>query len=71
MLDLKNGTWLRDGETPLSADEFMGRLTLQSIGIEADGSSQFFYEDGGLFWGHDVIVKGDVEGRFHRAYLFG
>jgi hypothetical protein len=71
MLDLKNNTWRQDGEGPLSAEEFMARLTLQSVGIEADGSSQFFYEDGGLFWGHDVIVKRDVEGHFQRAYLFG
>ena len=71
MLDVKNSTWLREGEKPMTADEFMARLKIQSIGIEADGSSQFFYEDGELFWGHDVIVKRDVEGRFHRAYLFG
>jgi hypothetical protein len=71
MLELKNEVWLRAGESPLSAERFMERLTLESVGIRADGSAQFFHHDGGLFWDHCVIIDREADGRFHGAHLFG
>lgn len=56
LLELKNDTWLEDGETELSADEFKAKMVLEAITVEADGDVTFWHHDGGLFWGHSIQV---------------
>jgi hypothetical protein len=62
LLDLKNGDWLEEGEKPLSERQFLRRMTLSSITIRQDGSWQFWYDDGNLFQGHSICVKGTLAG---------
>lgn len=46
---------------PISEEEFANRLTISEICISNDGSFQFYYDDDDMFWGHVVIVRGDLE----------
>ena len=71
LLELKNDGWLEDGEQPLSADDFWGRVKLQSITVRADGSFEFWYDDGDLFWGHSIMADGSFTEGFTDAGIHG
>jgi hypothetical protein len=60
LLALKNEHWLPEGESPVTAQEFAERMTVGEISVEADGSFEFFHDDGDLFWGHCITVSGNL-----------
>jgi hypothetical protein len=63
LLELKNDTWLDEGDVELTAEEFMEKMTLKSITVNPDGSFDFWHDDGDLFWGHSIQISGNlVEG---------
>lgn len=61
LLELKNGSWLGDGEAKVSKAEFARKMSLESIILEANGSFEFWHNDGDLFWGHSIRVSGNME----------
>lgn len=61
LLGLKNGTWLEEDESVVSADEFRARMKLESITVDPEGGFTFFHEDGDLFWGHAIEIGGSLE----------
>ncbi len=46
----------------LTEEVFMRRMELQSIEIQADGSFDFWFGDGDMFWGHSIRVSGSMDG---------
>ncbi|MBM79439.1 MAG: hypothetical protein CMJ78_02445 [Planctomycetaceae bacterium] len=56
LLELKNDTWLDEGEEEVSSEFFKAKMTLQAITVEADGEVTFWHHDGGLFFGHSIQV---------------
>jgi hypothetical protein len=71
MLSMKNGTWLDEDETELTADQFKARMTLEAITIYPDGSFEFWHDDGDLFWGHSIQVAGDILNGLKDAGIHG
>lgn len=71
LLDLKNGAWLRAGERSMSKDQFTRSISLESISIDTEGGVTADYGDGGIFWGHTVVVELDAEGAPLTADLAG
>ncbi|MGL4464767.1 MAG: DUF2262 domain-containing protein [Planctomycetia bacterium] len=61
LLTLKNDVWLEEGEAELTSDEFKSRMALDAVTVHADGSFDFWYDDGGLFWGHCIYVAGNLK----------
>ncbi|MBQ6453175.1 MAG: DUF2262 domain-containing protein [Coriobacteriales bacterium] len=63
----------QDDEEPqeLSAEQFQERITPCSISIGDDGSVDFNFDDGNLFWGHVIIVSMDANGEFTGADIAG
>lgn len=61
LLAVHNEHWLDDDAQPLSREEFMARMALESIGFNPGPYIQFYFEDGGLFAGHTIIVTFDEE----------
>lgn len=61
LLDLKNDSWLDDDEQPLSAQQFLARMTLESITVDPDSTFSFMHNDGELFWGHAIQVTGSLQ----------
>lgn len=65
LLDLA-GDWARDGanegEEPeeITRESFMERMELDAIEVCEDGSFEFWFNDGGLFWGHSIRVSGSL-----------
>lgn len=60
LLALKNESWLGEDETPFDAARFGARMTLESISAYPDGSFEFWHDDGDLFWGHSILVRGNL-----------
>jgi hypothetical protein len=61
LLGLKNKSWLQEGEAEVSEAEFERRMDLDMISVEADGSFEFWHNDDDLFWGHAIMVSGNLE----------
>lgn len=71
LLSPKNENWLDEGEEELTADDFRKRLTLSSLTLDPDGNFTFWFDDGGLFFGHSVTVSGTFADGFERADIQG
>jgi hypothetical protein len=61
LLQLKNDAWLGEHEKALGADQFKAQMTLQSISVYPDGTFEFWHDDGDLFWGHSIMVSGNLK----------
>jgi hypothetical protein len=63
LLSIKNETWIDEDDDGnaiiVSAEEFQNRMTLESVSINADSSTSFFFADGDLFYGHSIVVDHD------------
>lgn len=68
LLPLKNEDWIDEdeGEVPLTPQQFLRKLKLESIAVKPDGSFEFWFDDGNLFLGHLIQVRGTLsEGPTH------
>lgn len=70
LLDNANG-WLEIGTASHTREGFLSRLKLNSISLLPDGQFEFWYDDGDLFWGHSICVRGDVANGPHDASIEG
>ena len=61
--------WAEDEE--ITREQFMERMELESIEIRADGSFDFWFADGDMFYGHSIHVSGDMEHGPDRADMEG
>jgi len=61
LLDLKNDAWLDENESELTAEQFLAAIELTSITISYDGEFEFWFDDGDLFWGHSIMVSGNLK----------
>lgn len=69
LLEEKNSDWLADGETEISTEEFQSRLALESIIIGAGSSTEFFYDDDGMFFDHAVLLTRHNDGLWVSAEI--
>jgi hypothetical protein len=65
MLELKNETWTDEDDDGnnvlLTSEQFMERMTLESISVD-EISSTLWFNDGQLFFGHVIAVMFDGSG---------
>lgn len=71
LVTLKNGEWLGERERPVSPDRFGKKLSLIDIAIEDGGHFVFDFDDGDLFFGHTVVVRGNLSEGFTHADIAG
>jgi hypothetical protein len=71
LLALKNDVWLGEDETRFSARQFRKQLRLYSINVYPEGRFEFWFEDGDLFWGHDIEIDGSLKDGPRDANLAG
>lgn len=55
----------------LTLDHFISRISLESLHAYPDGEFEVYCHDGDLFWGHVIIVSGNINGTFHDAHIAG
>lgn len=60
LLGPKNRGWLKEGEPQLTEEDFINKLVLESILIDFDKTLEFWYDDGDLFFGHEIMVAGTL-----------
>ncbi|MDI2090510.1 DUF2262 domain-containing protein [Commensalibacter oyaizuii] len=61
LLPLKNDSWLHEDQDPLTPQEFIDKLELETILLDKDGSFYFTFNDHDLFWGHTISTLGSLE----------
>ncbi len=76
LLELAND-WASDGgceehePEEITREQFMERLEPDAVQISGDGSFDFWFNDGALFWGHSIHVTGSLEGGPEKAEMEG
>ncbi len=60
LLKTKNEYWLSDGEPELSENDFISRMKLVDIGVSSGGRFEFWHDDGEMFCGHSIQIRGDI-----------
>lgn len=68
-LELYNDTWSQ-GDEDLDHDGFCARATPTSVDIDEDGV-QIYFDDGGLFLGHSIVMSFDEELQLAEIKLAG
>ena len=74
LLELAND-WASDGGCEerepgeITRGQFMERLEPDAVQISGDGSFDFWFNDGALFWGHSIHVTGSLEGGPEKAEM--
>lgn len=65
--------WQDEEDTPeITEDEFAARISISEISISAqDGAFELYYDDDDLFWGHVIIVSGNLADGFSDAAIAG
>ncbi len=71
LLAPKNEAWLDEGEAEETEESFRAKLRLESVSVEPDGAATFSFDDGGLFWGHTVLVFRGPDGTWEGAETAG
>lgn len=71
LLPLKSQNWTEDDGSIVSREQFEARMKLRSITVRADGSFDADYDDDDLFWGHDIVVYGSLNGGVTSAGIQG
>lgn len=71
LVEAKNDAWLDEDEEELTEIDFAGKMTLESVTLDEDGTLTFWYEDGDLFWGHTICVRQSAQGEWLSAEMMG
>jgi hypothetical protein len=64
-------TWRLEGDPALSEERFLARLKLRTVIVSPGGGVEFWFADGDLFGGHDVVVRGEIDGGVRDCDLVG
>lgn len=71
LLPLKNEDWLADEEKPVTAAKFRSSLKLSDVEVTSSGSYECIFDDGDQFFGHDLVVRGNLKSGPKQADLYG
>lgn len=55
----------------MTKEDFARRLMISEVCVSTDGNFEMFYDDDDMFWGHVVIVSGNIETGIDDAYIAG
>jgi hypothetical protein len=48
-------------EEEITEEDFLARMTLETISIKPEGEFEFWHDDGDLFWGHSIQIWGSLK----------
>lgn len=71
LLALKNDSWEEEDGRVISQEEFEERLIISSVTLDHSGRLVMYFDDGDLFFGHDILVTKSIDGEFDRASIQG
>ncbi len=71
LIELKNGEWRDEGGSTVSCTEFIEKLQTESVTFYPHQNMEIVFKDGGLFFGHVVLVSCDEKEKFTDATIAG
>ncbi|AEE18503.1 DUF2262 domain-containing protein [Dokdonia sp. 4H-3-7-5] len=71
LLDLKNDSWLEENQAKLTKEQFITAITLKSISFFEDISCELIFDDGDLFWQHEIIANLSSKNKLTDASIRG
>jgi len=73
LLPVKNDSWLDEDEeeAELTPQDFRSLMDLDSISVSPDGSFEFWHDDGDMFLGHSILIRGDLDSGPTQADIAG
>lgn len=66
--------WAQDEDEnaeEITLEAFAERLTISEVCVSTEGDFELFYDDDDMFWGHVVIVSGNIETGIADAQMAG
>lgn len=74
LVELAND-WLQDNDEAeideITKEMFIDFMKLDTISVYPDGDFEIFFFDGDMFWGHSIIVSGNINGELTSATIAG
>lgn len=70
LYEIWHDNWNEDDEQ-LDREEWLARTRLETIDVDEAGNFNAFLEDGDLFWGHSIMVSGNIQTGIASANLAG
>jgi len=71
MLPLKNMAWLNEHQNELDENDFSNELKLYALHVYENGSADFYFKAGNLFWGHEILTSVDAAGKYRNSAVAG
>jgi hypothetical protein len=60
LIELKNDAWLQADEEALTEGQFIRKMTPNSMGFDPPEGFTIYYNDGDIFWGHAIEIRGTL-----------
>ncbi|PEL51048.1 DUF2262 domain-containing protein, partial [Bacillus toyonensis] len=74
LVELAN-EWLQDDDEAeideITKEMFINSITLSSLSVYSEGDFEIFFLDGDIFWGHSIIVSGNIHEGLSSAEIAG
>jgi Uncharacterized protein conserved in bacteria len=71
LIRLKNDSWLEPHEKAVTKQSFKTSMSVNHISFTPSGELEMYYDEGGLFWGHSIVVFVDKHGQPKKADICG
>ncbi|PEY37733.1 hypothetical protein CN354_11950 [Bacillus cereus] len=74
LVELAN-EWLQDDDETeideITQEMFIDFMKLESVSVYPNGDFTIYFSDGDMFWGHCIVVDGNINGTFNSANIAG
>lgn len=71
LIDTKNNIWLEPHEKVMTNEKFIANMSVKHILCTPISGLELYYDDGGIFWGHSIVVCVNEQGQPQRAEIHG
>jgi hypothetical protein len=63
--------WIELSLPRLNAVVFIKKIRLETIALNQDGTFEFWFDDGDVFWGHAILVQGNPKDGPNHSKIVG
>lgn len=74
LVELAN-EWLQDNDEAdideITKEMFVKLMKFNTISAYPEGNFEMFFGDGEMFWGHSIVINGNINGEFKSADIAG
>lgn len=63
--------WAEENDLEITHEDFAKRMVISEVCVSLEGDFELFYNDDDMFYGHVIIVSGNIHEGFKDAYIAG